>query len=950
MNSTVRFFIICLTCTFVCGVSLIHAQDYEAPAPMGFADEAVGYGSETTAEGNVLGEQALPATPSQTVEPQFAEEIPPAVVEQSPVGQTEAGSVSVGAGQFDIERSSPNASTEVADQKPKQPEQVKSAADSGKKGWLRRLFGGKKKPAEDKTEPAEVAVEAEADALPVVKYTTPEGRLAQEEEVRRQAAEVEALQLFNQAEQAMRQNEFEEATRLFNSVLEKMPKRPHTVEKRAQCRQSQAECAYRIALNYYRDKNIPEAQKALRNALGYDPSHAGAARVMKRIREDELKREEESTRPVHVRKTAEYQAKTTDINAALEKGNQFMAVNDLAKAEEEYRKVLLLDPLNSEAAAQLKRVADRRYRKESEQMDRFQADMIAQVRDTWTPSLKRAVTRSTEPGVADAAARPGSRRLLEKLNRIMIPQLDFRQANIHDVISYIDQQAQAADTESPPNERGVNIVLHLRRPGASAAPSSYETDPFALPTDRSISTSPDVPTVTLALRNVYLLDAIKFITEMTGLKYRIENDVVVITPADVVVGEVVTQTYKVQPGVISEHILAASTASTGGGGLFDLAPPAPSTSGGSGDIKQFFVEAGVPFPEGTSITHRPSLNLLIVSNTRENLEKFEHILSMLNVVPIQVEIEARFVEVEQTDLEELGFEWLLKDDWVVAQKTSQAGMPMSARERIQVNQSDMTKGLRFMSGSGDTLVPEAGGTLGNILSISGVLTTPQLSLILHALEQRSGSNLLSAPKVTTRTGANAEIKVVRELIYPTDWRVVEGERGTDTRPGTPGYVTPESFEMREIGVILNVTPTVGPDNYTIDLVMLPQVTELHEWLNYGTLIPDYQGGFNMQNIPQPVFHNRAIVTSISIWDGQTVVMGGLITEAQEKTEDKVPFLGDIPVLGRFFRNKTDQSVKRNLLIFVTANLVDPAGNKINKDSGTTSVSGAGSLATGVGVP
>ncbi|MEX2605848.1 MAG: hypothetical protein WD708_00745, partial [Kiritimatiellia bacterium] len=70
-------------------------------------------------------------------------------------------------------------------------------------------------------------------------------------------------------------------------------------------------------------------------------------------------------------------------------------------------------------------------------------------------------------------------------------------------------------------------------------------------------------------------------------------------------------------------------------------------------------------------------------------------------------------------------------------------------------------------------------------------------------------------------------------------------------------------------------------------------------------------------------------TSMIVWDGHTVVMGGLIREDLLTFEDKVPILGDIPILGRLFRSDGRRSEKRNLLIFVTARLVDPAGNSVN---------------------
>jgi general secretion pathway protein D len=93
-------------------------------------------------------------------------------------------------------------------------------------------------------------------------------------------------------------------------------------------------------------------------------------------------------------------------------------------------------------------------------------------------------------------------------------------------------------------------------------------------------------------------------------------------------------------------------------------------------------------------------------------------------------------------------------------------------------------------------------------------------------------------------------------------------------------------------------------------------------------------------MPQPFFQVRSVETKISIYDGATVVMGGLITEALEKTNDKIPILGDIPLLGALFRSKSEKSIKKNLLIFVTAKLVDPSGQLIRKPDQDSAKPGA----------
>ena len=94
-----------------------------------------------------------------------------------------------------------------------------------------------------------------------------------------------------------------------------------------------------------------------------------------------------------------------------------------------------------------------------------------------------------------------------------------------------------------------------------------------------------------------------------------------------------------------------------------------------------------------------------------------------------------------------------------------------------------------------------------------------------------------------------------------------------------------------------------------------------------------------------MFSSRNVTTSIVIWDGQTVVMGGLMRETMVTIDDKIPILGDIPVLGRLFRSKGEKSEKQNLLIFVTARLVDPAGKPIHKAE-AMAMPGGGTSATG----
>jgi general secretion pathway protein D len=251
-----------------------------------------------------------------------------------------------------------------------------------------------------------------------------------------------------------------------------------------------------------------------------------------------------------------------------------------------------------------------------------------------------------------------------------------------------------------------------------------------------------------------------------------------------------------------------------------------------------------------------------------------------------------------------------------------------------------------------------------IFGLSGVFTDPQFQVVIRALNQKKGVDLLSAPRVTTKSGQRAVIEVVREFRYPTQFQppqIPQTFRSDESSqaplvgttlfpvasasfPVTP--TTPTAFETRNTGVTLEVEPVVGPDGVTIDLNLVPQVVEFEGFINYGS--PIFAGSSSFFDtltgmvrtsprnlltenvINQPIFSSRKVTTSVSVWDGQTVVLGGLIREDVQKVEDRTPIVGDLPLVGRLFRSNVDQHIKRNLIIFVTARLVTPGGAPLNQ--------------------
>ena len=143
-------------------------------------------------------------------------------------------------------------------------------------------------------------------------------------------------------------------------------------------------------------------------------------------------------------------------------------------------------------------------------------------------------------------------------------------------------------------------------------------------------------------------------------------------------------------------------------------------------------------------------------------------------------------------------------------------------------------------------------------------------------------------------------------------------------------ITPNQQQI-EVGPVLDVIPVVLSDGYTINLTLIPSLTEFSGY-DPSPSIP----GVNVANVVMiptilPHFTVRQVIGTVNIWDNQTVVLGGLISSTVQSTKDKVPMLGDLPLVGRLFQSQTKASVKKNLMIFVTATIVDPAGNRVHSD-------------------
>lgn len=763
------------------------------------------------------------------------------------------------------------------------------------------------------------------------------------EELRRLAYERHAKESMTAAERAFINRQFHLATRRYTEAINAFREAGYRAENEVDRMHAQAgmrESIYQEAVELRRQGNYENAAKLARQALGH--GHPLAGDLLALIQKDQEPKDEPPPPPQPQRwKQTELQQREQDLAQRLVQAQEFMLTGELDRAQRDLESVMKRDPYNTEAMRLMEKIARRRDDIATMELEYTRRYMIADVRKAWN---RRDYAVDEDVRLPDKrpidGITPPDRIITDRMKKIEIPEIDFRQANIHDVVSFL--QGASVEFEQVPEgvdqlRRGVNIILNLGTGEPSAAARPVEMDQFGFGTDfgQPDADAPggDVPLITFSARYISLYEALRLVTQIAGLKFRVEGSVVMIVPLNAPDGDIIHRSYDVQAAFIDvvqkteeELRLARPGADFG---RADMGMGAPG--GARLDMRELFRQMGVQWPTGSFIRHVPSIGKLMVANTANNLAIFEEKLSLLNVVPNQIEIEARFVEVRQTDMMSLGFEWGLTDNWQIAHRTDVAGGPgLADRPHILMRENmaagGFTKGNRFLRDAlGGDPVPD------DVFTIASVLTNPELAFTLHMLQQKGNMDLLSAPKVTTQSGQEATIKVVTEYIYPTSFSVepITAGSGDDIRI-VGGIVEPSGFQTREVGVILSVMPEVSAEGNLINLTMTPEVVTEPMWKNYGSVYTDPSGNEQRLNMEQPFFHTRSITTQIMIFNGATVVMGGMINEQRTEVDDKIPFLGDLPLLGRLFRSRSENSEKRNLLIFVTARLVDPAGRVIQR--------------------
>ena len=617
--------------------------------------------------------------------------------------------------------------------------------------------------------------------------------------------------------------------------------------------------------------------------------------------------------------------KDDKVNELLVKGRARYLYGDYQGALDAYREVLQYQPNNSESKAYQVRIRQM-LSENSGQWNRgvTKGKLMELLDETWKlPEVFNRENTKSDLG-------SGNDPITEKMKTIRLPEgFVARDEPLDRALTKLSSLSQTYDKD----QKGVNIV--------------------------PVTDGAESPTVNLQLRDVTVFQALDYLCKRVGYSFSVSPSGIVEVRKDAGDGLLDTQFFELtQAAVVKMTGQGLNTTAPGGaasnpfGGASGAAGPADGNPQEMA-IKSFLIRSGVPFEPPATLSFDGTR--LIVTGSPKNLDRVKNIIRRYSDIK-QVHIEAKFIEVEQKSLNELGVNWSLTPN-VAGNGGVTAGTNLRSIQRVFAQNNTQPKNLTINSqitdAAGDTtnntqIFPNVsptfpggmnlGQAVNNYAGTVNILSRETLALTIRAIEESAGSDLMSSPSLTVLDGKTAVIKVAQLLRYPQAYGDIQSNvgQGGGGAGGVLGAAqtsvaitagTPQDFTVQEVGVTLEVTPTVAADD-SIALNLKPKVTEFEGFVEYGGTSVALTGGVTV-TVPsgffQPIFSTREVTTDVTVFDGATVVIGGLTREEVKTIDDKVPVLGSLPLIGAAFRSSGKSVAKRSLMVFVTANLVSPGG-------------------------
>ena len=395
--------------------------------------------------------------------------------------------------------------------------------------------------------------------------------------------------------------------------------------------------------------------------------------------------------------------------------------------------------------------------------------------------------------------------------------------------------------------------------------------------------------ITVQLAGVSFQEALDIITKTKGLQYQtIGNTIIVGTKNNMSAGFGQLHVFHLKFANPDDVVNAAKLALGLGGST-----ESSSTENSTQTTTTSNTNSTTSNNDGTTtaeisgnLTVDKATNSLLFYGTASEAQKVRAVLDQIDIPYEQVSLEAQVMSINKTDSKNLGIEW----EWSKAPQYYEEYTP----EKITI---DATTGKTTSIEPAEITKRASSfnkGTTGGIISFGrspdGLPYEFYYAAKINALINNGKANILSKPKITTINGKEATINIGGEVPIPT---LTVSDNTTTT-----------TYKYKETGIILKYTPRVNDDGYI--------TAKIHTEVS----TPTYDADAKAYR-----FNKRSADTQVRLKDGETMVIGGLIGSDESKVMSKIPFLGDLPILGRFFSNVNNSKNESEVIIFVTARIV-----------------------------
>ena len=644
-----------------------------------------------------------------------------------------------------------------------------------------------------------------------------------------------------------------------------------------------------------------------------------------------------------------YKDEQKQISRLLREAESLLHAKQYDAALAKVEQVFIFDPLNADAMILAGKLYQLFYKYGRE---RGRTDLEANSAYSQWQWAEPVFMRSNAAGsVRDGIVKQdGSQRVYGKLSRIVYPEINWSEKEVEEALKYLARRSKEYD----PDKEGVEI--------------NYIAD------------GNEKPVVTLNLSNMPLSEIIRYTCLLTGLEYRVDGNSILVSSdaASQMIDRKLQVSGKIFSDVLEMEGGSASGAANNAGGGGDGAVADDGGGGGASvsagqavdsvsnptpsQWEGFFKKHLIDMPEGSRVSSNARNGTLSIHTTSTCLRDIEELLSQQEMQDEKmVMIEIRALEISETDSQELGFNWNLNmlgynmdANGNISNKGSTGWLFRQGENTTNgSNEStalSMIRGAAAVTGLANTAVVKDFNIFPALFGSRnwfGSDTPIDLRLTINALAQNQRVESLSAPKLLTIDGKPASIDVGKTYYFPDSWDTLEvSSESTENSSNYSYKITAPAPDIdkdgKTLGVHLQVRPKVQPDNQTIRLELKPRIEAYLGKDNadgrYDVKIYARNGGSGPEYVwrTYPIWRARtslrALELVVDVHDGEPVVIGGIIDNSAVNRTDKIPILGDLPLIGRLFQSQAENNKKQNLIMFVTARQIDFRGNPIKKSN------------------